>query len=458
MQIFVKPQTGKTVALEVEPNATVASVKYMLALREGVPRTNQRLIFGLRWLEDNETLAGCGVKSESLLLLVRTFPNIEINVRIIAMDQTCAKALIVDQYDLVSDVKLKIQTELGVDSSLQILNFQDEVLDNHNSLLHYAIQQDSKLDLSFLPMKVSVMHPRGGSPVCLICWPIHTIDDIKAKFKNAFGLQPIEMRLVYNGLDLSDGRRTLGNYNIPPGAVLKCKTVSAVWTSSNFLLSLVATWLELKDVVKLMSVLNRSRGLVGSEVVVAPSDELVVKMIGRALRKDVKIDARSLRWKHCSLAQGNHSQLASLPELRMLHHLLKVVPEDMQLVSGLSALNEVGKQYGASVCVLRPRPSLEGWSRACCLLQSRRRAWVSSSRCRASAAWQMSARASSSEPAQPATRSAALARARVTRRSAKAARKTSAPAALFSMRQRKSRTVRRCARSAASSASPALAR
>ena len=199
-QIHYELQTGKTVEEVVKPNATVANEEDMLAAKQGLPTAK----VGTRGLEDQDTLSDCVVKRESLMN--HNAPVfIQFDVYSHFQMRVWKLRLRMHQNDLISDVKLKIQAELGVDISRQILDFFGEVLENHNSLYHDGIQENSFVCVKFLPMKISIMHPREGSPVSLICWPIHSIDDIKERIKNAFGLQSIEMHISYNGLDLSDG-------------------------------------------------------------------------------------------------------------------------------------------------------------------------------------------------------------------------------------------------------------
>ncbi|XP_074285920.1 ubiquitin-ribosomal protein eL40 fusion protein [Silene latifolia] len=65
MQIFVKTLGSKTMSMEVESSLSVASLKAQLQHKQGIPKEEQRLIFGGKQLEDDRTLAAYNIHNES---------------------------------------------------------------------------------------------------------------------------------------------------------------------------------------------------------------------------------------------------------------------------------------------------------------------------------------------------------------------------------------------------------
>ena len=70
MTIFVKTLTGKCIALQVHYDETIEEVKQMIRSVEGIPHSEQRLVFAGKQLEDGRTLSDYDIQKESSLHLI----------------------------------------------------------------------------------------------------------------------------------------------------------------------------------------------------------------------------------------------------------------------------------------------------------------------------------------------------------------------------------------------------
>lgn len=70
MQIFVRTPIGKTISLEVEDTSTIKEVKASIQDKERIPPSEQQLLFGEKYLDDDRTLSYYNIQKDSFLTLV----------------------------------------------------------------------------------------------------------------------------------------------------------------------------------------------------------------------------------------------------------------------------------------------------------------------------------------------------------------------------------------------------
>lgn len=69
-QIFVKTLTNKVITVDVEPEMKVKDLKWEVYRREGIPVEHQRLVFAVKQLDDERTLADYNIMRDSTVHLV----------------------------------------------------------------------------------------------------------------------------------------------------------------------------------------------------------------------------------------------------------------------------------------------------------------------------------------------------------------------------------------------------
>ena len=145
MQIFVKvlPEK-KTIALCVEPNNYIKTVKLLIQDKEGIPPDQQCLIFVGIELEDSGTLNDYKIFKESTLDLI-----LKIDVR---LKMSTGKLLLLElkSTDTIRDVKDKIHVKEGILPDRQRLMFDGKKLEDSCSVGECNIQSNSILHIETL--------------------------------------------------------------------------------------------------------------------------------------------------------------------------------------------------------------------------------------------------------------------------------------------------------------------
>ena len=225
MQIFIKTLTGKIITLEVEPSDTIKNVKRKIQDKEGVPPSQQHLIFKRQELKDHRTLGEYKVTNESSvhLRLGDELDRILINVEF----STGRKIFInVSPKDDFESVRKIIYDREGIPVDQQRLSFADkEVVDDHLPLSEYHNEIELSLQLDVKQQKneflLHVKTPTRKTKIKVEAVSGDTIHDVKRKIVEEIGIPPHQQLLMFNNREIEDERRSLESYNINSDSIIE---------------------------------------------------------------------------------------------------------------------------------------------------------------------------------------------------------------------------------------------
>ena len=130
--------------------------------------------------------------------------------------------LLVDENDIIANIKKKIENIHGIPQYRQILIFGIQALKDNKTLLYYKIQNKFTLDLCLGPEKgvMKILNKTlSGKAFPLDVEHSDTIENLKKKIEEKEDIPKNEQRLIYEGKALEDDR-ILDDYNIKEGKTI----------------------------------------------------------------------------------------------------------------------------------------------------------------------------------------------------------------------------------------------
>ena len=238
MRIHVKvPNKAGPITLDVSPKDTIKDVKKQLKSKIGIPTSDQRLSKDGNDAElddDKSTLQACGIVHDSTLVLD---DSIEINVRN-GSDKLIP--LTVKPYDTVKSIKEQLEKLKGIPVKDQSLMNGKIPLDNDDSKLSdFKIKNGTTLDLVSNKMQIYVKDWNGKKILIPDVDKDTTVDDIHKKIEEMENVPIDQQFLVFDGNNLNDPQKTLGQCKVPNDGVINLEKykIYVKTPHSKFLLS-----------------------------------------------------------------------------------------------------------------------------------------------------------------------------------------------------------------------------
>ena len=223
--IFVKTLTGKILALDVEPSDTIKNVKRKIQDKEGIPPSQQHLIFRRQELKDHQTLDEYKVtdKSSVHLRLEDELDRILINVEFPGGRKIFMNVSPRDDFESVRKI---IYNREGIPVDQQRLSFVGkEVVDDHLPLSEYDNQIELSLQLDVKQQKneflLQVKTRSGKTNIKIEALSGDTIQDVKRKITEEIGIPPNHQLLMFNSQEIEDERRSLESYDINSDSIIE---------------------------------------------------------------------------------------------------------------------------------------------------------------------------------------------------------------------------------------------
>ena len=149
MQIFIRIISGKVLAVDVEPEMTIAELKKKIEAKYQIPMEEMCMHFKGNILKDAETINEAGIRQEDILTIIKApkkeSEEIELLVR---LDNRKYFPMTFRLSDTIKEIKAKIceKTDMGDPEKAHIF-CKGQILENHITIKEAGLK---KRDILFI--------------------------------------------------------------------------------------------------------------------------------------------------------------------------------------------------------------------------------------------------------------------------------------------------------------------
>ena len=213
MEVIVRDvESGREFTVGTDPSHTVGDLKRKIQDQEGIPKANQRLIFGTKPLtSDIKTLRSYGIIKHGSIL--------DLDPMIVHVETPDGKRIPVQvrPNDTIANVKEKMEEKNGIPAKEHVLNFNGKELPDTSMLQDHEIQHGDTVQLAAAGMNIFVKDWKHKT-TRLDVKPSDTVQLIRERLKPIKDLDPKNQILSYKDTMLDDNDMSLADYKIPNGA------------------------------------------------------------------------------------------------------------------------------------------------------------------------------------------------------------------------------------------------
>lgn len=210
---------------EVNDDITIQELKSKIQDKEGISIEKQKLYFNDKLLENDKTLIDYNIVTNCIIDL-----NLFIERIVVYAKASLGKKISLDVKNIekIENIKKAIQNHEKIPQDLQVLKYNNIILENSKTLEDYKIENNSILDLSLSSNKYEIISigielESGKKYGINVVNHLYLVKTIKIKLHKIAHIPVSEQKLYFNDVFLEDNKM-IDYYKIEYNSILKLYT------------------------------------------------------------------------------------------------------------------------------------------------------------------------------------------------------------------------------------------